>query len=130
MKKSTLVILSVILLVAVIATGLIYYLNQHKATNDTTEQSVTETTTKDVRQMIWNKLPADQKERVNGSWQNGTLSTITLDKSSASWLNDESLDGKEVYMVDFPTKNTGVPNNMLICADKITYEYLGNLPVD
>lgn len=132
--KKTLIIISSVLLVAMVAAGLIYYLDQEKepiANTNASEQSNTqEASSNDVRQKIWDKLPSEQKERVDGDWQSGTVSKITLSKDSASWLKDESLAGEEVYMIDFPTKNTGVPNNMLICADIDTYEYLGNLPVD
>ena len=81
-------------------------------------------------ELIWEKLPSAQKERVNGAWQDSILSKVTLDKNAVAWIDDKSYEGKEVYLVDFPTKNMGVPNNMLIYADVDTYKYIGNAPVD
>jgi hypothetical protein len=36
-----------------------------------------------------------------------------------------SYEGKAVYLLDFPTTDLSVPNNMIVYADKDTFEFIG-----
>ncbi|WP_175495433.1 hypothetical protein [Gracilibacillus orientalis] len=45
-------------------------------------------------------------------------------------MEDKSYEGKEVYLIDYPTKNTAIPNNMIVYADIENSEYIGNGLVD
>lgn len=132
MKKSSLIAVSVTSLVVLVGLGLWLYSSSHNATvaDNKAQSSIEKNSQKDTRELIWDKLPVSQRERVDGTWKSGTLTVVTLDKNSVGWIDDKSYEGKEVYLVDYPTKNTGVPNNMLIYADKDTFEYIGNAPVD
>ena len=127
MKKNILIIIFATILVILVVGGLLLYFSNQDGQKQTNSQQVSQ---KDTRELIWEKLPSEQKERVNGTWVDGKLSKITLDKNAIGWIDDKSYEGKEVYLVDFPTKNTGIPNNMLIYADIDTFEYIGNAPVD
>ena len=128
-KKNSVIILSVALVIVTIGVGLSLYFSDQSEKNTTSNNSGV-VAQKDTRELIWEKLPSAQKERVNGTWQDSILSKVTLDKNAVAWIDDKSYEGKEVYLVDFPTKNMGVPNNMLIYADVDTYKYIGNAPVD
>lgn len=40
------------------------------------------------------------------------------------------MEGKEIYLIDFPTKSKSIPNNMIVYADVNTFDYIGNGLVD
>jgi hypothetical protein len=80
---------------------------------------------RDVREVVWNQLSSQQKERINGTWKEGKVSKITLSKAMMSQVKDTSYEGREVYLIDFPTKEKSLPNNMIVYADKKTFDYIG-----
>ena len=84
----------------------------------------------DVREIVWNQLSAEQKERINGTWADGKISKVTLTKNMMSLVDDKSYEGEEVYLLDFPTKGKSIPNNMIVYADINTFAYIGNGLVD
>ncbi|HEO8418436.1 hypothetical protein [Niallia sp. FSL W8-0635] len=84
----------------------------------------------DVREMVWKQLSAEQKEWINGTWEDGEISKITLTENMMSQVDDKSYEGKEVYLLDFPTKSKSIPNNMIIYADINTFAYIGDGLVD
>ncbi|MDF0727119.1 hypothetical protein PY093_10380 [Cytobacillus sp. S13-E01] len=47
-----------------------------------------------------------------------------------SQVDDKSYEGKEVYLIDFPTKSESIPTNMIVYADVNTFNYIGNGLVD
>ena len=40
-------------------------------------------------------------------------------------INDKSYVGKEVYLVDFPTKSISMPNNTIFIVSKDTHKLIG-----
>jgi hypothetical protein len=84
----------------------------------------------DVREIVWKQLPSVQKDWINGNWKDGKVSKITLNENMMTKVDDKSYEGKEVYLIDFPTKNISIPNNMIVYADIITFDYIGNGLVD
>ncbi len=84
----------------------------------------------DVREMVWKQLSAEQKLWINGTWEDGEISKITLTENMMSQVDDKSYEGKEVYLLDFPTKSKSIPNNMIIYADINTFAYIGDGLVD
>jgi hypothetical protein len=86
---------------------------------------------RDVREVVWKQLSQEKKDWIKGTWKDGKVSKITLNNNMMSKIDDKSYKGKEVYLIDFPTKNKfSVPNNMGVYADVITYDYIGNGLVD
>ncbi|APH04964.1 hypothetical protein [Bacillus weihaiensis] len=81
---------------------------------------------KDVREVVWGQLSSEQKERIDGTWEFGKVSKIILNEDMMSLINDKTYDGKEVYLIDFPTKNKFIPNNMIVYADLKTFDYIGS----
>lgn len=131
MKKN--IVMTIFVALVVVAVGVVlwlFFLDQNKVGNQEEQTTTKEVAKKDTRELIWEKLPVEQRGRVDGTWESGKLSTIVLDKSAVGWIDNKSYEGKEVYLFDLPTKTTGIPNNMLIYADKDTFEYIGNAPVD
>lgn len=126
MKKIFLFILSSVLLIGLLACS-----NQGEdkvVTNE--EQGIEkqineETSKKDVREVVWEQLSSEQKERINGTWKDGKVSKTTLNESMMSEVEDKSYAGKEVYLIDFPTKSKSIPNNMIVYADVNTFDYIG-----
>lgn len=126
MKKIFLFILSFVLLIGLLACS-----NQGEDKVVTNEeqgmekQINEETSKKDVREVVWEQLSSEQKERINGTWKDGKVSKTTLNESMMSEVEDKSYAGKEVYLIDFPTKSKSIPNNMIVYADVNTFDYIG-----
>jgi len=89
-----------------------------------------EDTKKDVRQLIWDKLPAEQKARINGNWQDSKVSKTTLKEGMMSANGDTSYIGKEVYIVDFLADDTNTSINVIVFADLNTFTFIGNGLID
>ncbi|WP_400247671.1 hypothetical protein AB3U99_11355 [Niallia sp. JL1B1071] len=84
----------------------------------------------DAREMVWKQLSVEQKLWINGTWEDGKISKITLTENMMSQIDDKSYEGKEVYLLDFPTKSKSIPNNMIVYADINTFAYIGDGLVD
>jgi hypothetical protein len=84
----------------------------------------------DVREIVWKQLSTEQKLSIDGTWKDGKVSKITLNESMMTQVDDKSYKGKGVYLIDFPTKSKSIPNNMIVYADKDTFDYIGNGLVD
>ena len=52
------------------------------------------------------------------------LQRITL-ISTMGIINDNTYIGKEVYLIDFPTKSIAMPNNMIVYASLDNYKVIG-----
>lgn len=130
MKKITLSILSVVLLLGLIACS-----NQNGQDNDqsvvnSNEQDDKAVKKDDVREIVWKQLSSEQTELIDGTWTDGKVSKVTLNENMMAQVDDKSYEGKEVYVIDFPTKNKSIPNNMIVYADIDTFDYFGNGLVD
>lgn len=84
----------------------------------------------DVRQQAWEQLSQEQKDMIDGDWEDGTLSTVVLREEMVSNLKDSSQIGKEVYSIEFKKKNKDVSTNMIVYADKEFLRYIGDGLVD
>lgn len=84
----------------------------------------------DVRETVWLQLSLEQKEWIDGTWKDGKVSKITLKKNMMGQVGDKSYAGKEVYLIDFPTKSKYIPNNIIVYADIKTFDYIGDGLVD
>jgi hypothetical protein len=130
-KKITLYIISAVLLLGLIACS-----NQNgRGNNDQSvvnnnEQSNKVVKKDDVREIVWKQLSSEQKEWIDGTWTDGKVSKITLNENMMTQVDDKSYEGKEVYLIDFPTKSKSIPDNMIVYADTNTFDYIGNGLVD
>ena len=68
---------------------------------------------KDVRETAYDQLAAKDKERIAGTWEDSTVTEITLHENMGS-IQDKSYIGKKVYFVDFPIKSEPSTNNMTV----------------
>ena len=133
MKKTVLFILSSCLLLGLFACS-----DQNKQTKNSDDQNNVsnkeqvneEPNENDVRKVVWEQLSEKQKESIEGTWKDGKVSKVTLNEYMITEIEDKSYEGKEVYLIDFPTKFKGSPNNMIVYADVNTFEYIGNGLVD
>lgn len=133
--KKFIVPLIVIVLIATLGLAVYFYQNQQKANNDEPKNNTQQVTQKDVRQDVWEQFTPQQQEYINGTWQDGTVITIGIEEGSLIVIDGEIVKGagyagQEVYMIDFPTKNMGVPNNMIVYADMDTHKLIGYGLVD
>lgn len=125
MKKNILIILSAILLIAV---GLFYYSNhiEEKVVNNEKQSAVEEAAKKDVREVVWEQLPAGQKDMIDGTWEDGKVSKTTLNEQSVmSPVGDRSYAGEEVYLISFPDKRTATLGDLVAYADVNTFDLIG-----
>lgn len=62
--------------------------------------------TNDVREIAWNHLSESQKSHVVGSWKQAKVIKLVMNNGV---LQGTPYDGKEVYLVDFPSdENPGI----------------------
>lgn len=129
--KRTISIVIVVAAAIIVAGGIFYYANRPKENNTTANSQQNEASTtgkKDVRDMVWQQLSVEQKESIDGTWEDAKVSKIIF-RSSMGAIEDKSYEGKEVLMIDFPTK--GDPQgNMIVYADVDTFKYIGNGFID
>lgn len=125
MKKFTLLAFSLFLLVGIFACS-----NQNgqtssddKKTDNIQEQ---DTIKEDVREVVWGQLSLEQQKRINGTWKDGKVSKVILNKDMMSEVKDKSYEGKEVYMISFPTDEKSEPDIMIVYADLNTFNYIGD----
>ena|SRR5690606_33697542 len=126
MMKKIISILFVVMLL-----GLVACANDNDGAGTHNENVVNNNTQNDdVKEVVWNQLSSEQKEWIDDSWEDGKTSEVTLSEEMMTQIDDKSYQGKEVYLIDFPTKNKSIPNNMIVYADKDTFQYIGNGLVD
>ncbi|MCR2802315.1 hypothetical protein [Paenibacillus soyae] len=102
---------------------------------DLAEKNINEATTeesihKDIRETAWNQLSSKDQKKIAGTWKNATVAEVKLTESMMTLIEDKSYEGKEVYLIDFPTTSMAEPNNMIVYIDKYTFKYIGHGPVD
>jgi len=126
MKKLILLIIS-----SIISLGLIAGCGTAKDTKTIGNKEKPSTTVKeeDIREVAYNQLNLNDKGRIEGTWKDSRLSKITL-KEGMGIITDKSYFGKEVYLVDFPTKDLGVQSNMIVYLSIDTKRLLGYGYVD
>ena len=127
MTKIVLLTISAILILGMVACS---NQDEKKTINTSTSPISTASTSKegevkDVREAIWNQLSSKEKERIVGTWEDATVSTVTLTKQMAKHSStDESYIGKEVYIIDFKIKKVQYPDTTAFYADKKTFKLL------
>lgn len=84
---------------------------------------------KDVRETAFNQLTQNDRKRIAGTWKDGKLSKVTLKEGMGS-ISDKSYIGKEVYLIDFPTKSISKPNNMIVYLGADSNKLIGYGYVD
>ena len=115
---------------SVLFVGFITCSSQAKLNSTTKNQSASKTTKeKNIREIAYNQLTAEDKERIAGTWQNSKCSKITLREGMGN-INDKSYIGQEVYLIDFPTKSKSLPNNMIVYIGMHNYKLIGYGYVD
>lgn len=78
----------------------------------------------DIREIAYNQLSLEDKNRLKGNWKDGTVSKVEF-KIEMGNITDHSYIGEEVYMIDFPTHSTGIPNNMIFFLTIDTNKLIG-----
>jgi hypothetical protein len=78
----------------------------------------------DIRKAAYDQLNAEDKERIKGTWEDSKSSKIILNENMGI-IKDKSYIGKEVYIIDFPTKSISKPNNMIVFLSIDTNKLLG-----
>lgn len=77
-----------------------------------------------IRETVFNELTSQERQSVSGLWQDSEISKITLEDGMGI-INDKSYVGKQVYLIDFPTKNEIKPNIITVFADMDNYKIIG-----
>ncbi|WP_456278822.1 hypothetical protein [Bacillus sp. AK128] len=130
LKKVTLSIISVVMMLGLIACSIQndeVDNNDQKVANKNEQETNVE---KDVRDVVWAQLSSVDKERIAGSWEDGKVSKVTLNENMMRQVKEQTYEGKEVYVIDFPTKSISKPHNILVYADVNTLKFIGYGLVD
>lgn len=128
MKKNSVIILSVIVLLVVLGLGFFYYANQarEKATKAEEQSKTEEPVKKDVREVVWEQMSARQKDEIVGSWQAGKVSKITWSEGAVmSATVNKSYVGQEIYVVSFPSRLNPTIGDVVVYADQNTFGIIG-----
>lgn len=135
MKKRSVLLGCLVLLIAFVAIGVFVYANQKysKSTASDTPATSQQPLHKDVREAVWEQLPGKQQERV--VWKDGKVSKTTLAEGATISDGDKIVKvdkyaGKEVYVIDFPTDSMAIPNNIIVYADTESFAMIGYGLVD
>ena len=135
LMKVILTILTISFIASAVLVGTVLYIlqNQNKdATNNkqiTEEQNTEVSKNEDVREVVWQQLSSEQQARVDGTWEDATVSKATLTGVMMIGVEDKTYEGKEAYMIAFPVENASI-ENMLALADMDTLALIGFAPVD
>lgn len=121
MKNIILPIVSLVISLALI-TGCSAVKNTNVISNK--EQADFTVKEQDIRELAYNQLTSGDKERIARTWKDSKLSKITLREGMGN-ITDKSYMGKEVYLVDFPTKSNSIPNNMIVYLSIDSNKLLG-----
>lgn len=121
MRKLFLIIFSL-----VICGGLLIACSSQKELSNAAVKTPSNITAKeqDVRESVWNQLTSEEKERMKGSWQDSKVHKLSL-KESMGIINDKSYIGKEVYFIDFTTKDISRPNHFVVYASIDNHKIIG-----
>lgn len=95
MKKSAPIMISITFFLCLLAGCE----NSKQVTHEGVGQTNSEQTN-DVREIAWNHLSKSQKSHVVGSWKNAEVTKLVMNNGV---LQGTPYDGKEVYLVDFPS---------------------------
>ena len=90
----------------------------HASLTNATEKST------DVREEVWNELSSKDRERIKGTWQDSILSQKVLHENMGI-INDRPYIGREVYVIEFNTKNISVPRNFIVFASVDNHKIIG-----
>ncbi|MBX4270042.1 hypothetical protein [Clostridium estertheticum] len=72
----------------------------------------------DIREIVWNQLSKAEQNEIIGTWKDGTIEKSIAKKDSNTFsLNDKSIDGKEVYLITFKSKNEPTIGNIQKLVD-------------
>ena len=124
MKKTTL-----LFLIVVLALGVVACTNQERSNAEKNAAS----SDNDVREVVYGQLPSEQKDLIDGRWEEGTLSTVKLKNSMVAPAHSSDLNaliGKEVYAIEFPIKSKSSLSNIVVFAEITSNHYIGNGLVD
>lgn len=122
--------LSLVIFILVLISGVTACSDNGVKSNTQSNTKVINPEKADVREVVWQQLSAEDKNRIDGSWNDGKVSKISLRKDMMQLVDDQSYAGKEVYIIDFPTTDISRPNNILVYADVKTLHVIGYGLVD
>jgi TRAP-type C4-dicarboxylate transport system substrate-binding protein len=78
----------------------------------------------DVREAVWNQLTKNDKEHIKRSWEDASVSKITLHETMGD-IKDKTFIGKEVFIVDFPSNDNPTVGGFAVYADIKTHQLIG-----
>jgi hypothetical protein len=118
--KKIILLMTSLLLLSSIFTGC----SSQDVSSSTRNQTNLSEASDDIRQLAFEQLASEDKDSIKGTCRDSKLSTITLNENMGI-INDKSYIGKEVYLVNFPTKSKSMPNNTIFYISKDTHKLIG-----
>ncbi|WP_226669625.1 hypothetical protein [Metabacillus litoralis] len=88
------------------------------------EKNSDETLVLDVREDIWNQLTENHKKHIQGTWKDASYQKIILRETMGN-ITDKTFIGKEVFILDFPSKDNPTLGGVTVYADLKTHKLIG-----
>jgi hypothetical protein len=82
---------------------------------------------KKVQEVAWEHLSKEQQSHVKGFWKNAKVIKLTLNNGV---LSGTKYDGKEVYLVDFPSDENPTLGGIGVYISTDTNEFIKLAPRD
>lgn len=77
----------------------------------------------DIREIAFNQLTSNDKERLLGTWQDSKIVKKALKEGMAN-TDDKSYIVKKVYAIEFTTKEKSFPNYIEVLLDIDNYKFI------
>ncbi|MET3195662.1 hypothetical protein [Bacillus sp. OAE603] len=78
----------------------------------------------DVRENVWNQLTNEDKKHIDGNWKGASVQKIIL-RESMGIIKDKKIIGKEVFIVDYPSKDNPTLGGFAVYADTKSHKIIG-----
>ncbi|WP_051291431.1 hypothetical protein [Fictibacillus gelatini] len=79
---------------------------------------------KNLKQIVWDQLSAEQKKEVVGSWKNAKVKKMTLHKGMSN-VRDHGYFNKKVYLVSFQSNKGPGVGDFGVFVDMKTKKIIG-----
>lgn len=81
---------------------------------------------KDTREGVWDQLSKEEQDEIVGGWESAKISKIVANgKATGFSILDKTYDGKEVYLIMFPSNRAPIVGNVEKLVDIKTNKIVG-----
>lgn len=122
MKKLILLLISALLVIGPMGCS-------EKIENDSLHSEGLNVKAADVREAVYNSLETQDRKRIQGSWKDACATKILLSQEMGT-IYDKAFIGKEIYLVEFETKDLSIHNQLIVYASLSDFKIIGRGYID